>query len=109
MSGKCVAIGPHYSESISSMRVLITGGAGFIGSHTADLLLARGHSVRVLDALEPPVHRDHQKPDYVPADVDFQVGDVRDRGAWEKALDGVDAEMVICFSSADRQTEFEQP
>lgn len=73
------------------MRVLITGGAGFIGSHTADLLLSRGHSVRVLDALEPPVHRDHQKPDYVPADVDFQVGDVRDRGAWEKALDGVDA------------------
>ncbi len=73
------------------MKILITGGAGFIGSHTSDLLLARGHSVRVLDALEPPVHRDHQKPDYIPPDVDFQVGDVRDRGAWERALDGIDA------------------
>lgn len=73
------------------MKILITGGAGFIGSHTADLLLKQGHTVRVLDALEPPVHRDQQKPDYVPADVDFVLGDVRDRTAWEKALDGIDA------------------
>jgi len=73
------------------MKVLITGGAGFIGSHTMDLLLARGHEVRILDALEPPVHRDRQKPDYIPADVEFLVGDVRDRAAWEQALVGVDA------------------
>ena len=73
------------------MRVLVTGGAGFIGSHTVDLLLARGHSVRILDALLPPVHRDGQVPGYVPAEAEFVGGDVRDRGAWERALAGVDA------------------
>lgn len=73
------------------MRVLVTGGAGFIGSHTVDLLLARGHSVRVLDALTAPVHRDGQPPAYLPAAVEFIHGDVRDRGAWERALAGVGA------------------
>ena len=73
------------------MKVLVTGGAGFIGSHTVDLLLARGHTVRVLDALLPPVHHAAQVPPYVPADVELHVGDVRDRAAWERALAGVDA------------------
>ncbi len=73
------------------MRVLVTGGAGFIGSHTVDLLLARGHSVRILDTLAPPVHRDGQAPSYVPAEAELMRGDVRDRGAWERALAGVGA------------------
>jgi dTDP-L-rhamnose 4-epimerase len=73
------------------MRVLVTGGAGFIGSHTVDLLLARGHAVRVLDALAPPVHTEGQVPAYLPAEVDFLYGDVRERAAWEGALDGVEA------------------
>ena len=73
------------------MRVLVTGGAGFIGSHTVDLLLARGHSVRILDALLPPVHRDGQPPAYMPAEAEFMRGDVRDRAAWERALTGVQA------------------
>ena len=71
------------------MRVLVTGGAGFIGSHTVDLLLARGHDVRILDALLPPVHRAGQPPAYVPAEAEFMHGDVRDRAAWERALAGV--------------------
>jgi dTDP-L-rhamnose 4-epimerase len=73
------------------MRILVTGGAGFIGSHTVDLLLKKGHTVRILDALEPPVHRDRQLPDYLPREVEFMLGNVCERAAWEKALDQVDA------------------
>jgi dTDP-L-rhamnose 4-epimerase len=69
-------------------RVLVTGGAGFIGSHTVDALLARGYDVRVLDALLPPVH-DGTIPSYVPSEVEFVRADVRDRQALREALDGV--------------------
>jgi len=73
------------------VKVLVTGGAGFIGSHTVDVLLQEGYQVRILDSLTPPVHVDGQIPDYVPLDdVGFIRGDVRDRAAWEKALEGVD-------------------
>ncbi len=76
------------------MKVLVTGGAGFIGSHVVDLLLQRDYEVRVLDALLPPVHRGGAIPDYVPqGDIEFVQGDVRDRDAWVQALPGV--EIVI--------------
>ena len=60
------------------MKVLITGGAGFIGSHTADALLREGHSVRVLDSLEEPVHPGHRVPEYLDPRIEFVRGDVRD-------------------------------
>lgn len=87
------------------MRVLITGGAGFIGSHTADLLLERGYQVRILDSLEPPVHQRREKPSYIADDAEFILGDVRDRGDMEKALRGV--EVVLHLAAyQDYLTDF---
>jgi dTDP-L-rhamnose 4-epimerase len=80
------------------MRVLITGGAGFIGSHLADRLLAEGHDVRALDSLDPQVHPGGERPDYLDSAVELLVGDVRDHDAVGRALDRVDA--VYHFAAA---------
>ncbi len=72
------------------MRILVTGGAGFIGSHTCDRLVALGHDVIVLDALNPPVHRDG-RPEYLTPGVDFYQGDVRNRDLLTNLLRRVDA------------------
>lgn len=72
------------------MKILITGGAGFIGSHTADALVNHGHQVRVLDNLQKTVHP-KGKPAYINPAVEFIHGDVRRKSDWEKALAGMDA------------------
>jgi dTDP-L-rhamnose 4-epimerase len=71
------------------MRALVTGGAGFIGSHISDRLLAEGYAVRVLDNLQPRVHP-LGKPRHVSREVEFIEGDVRDKATLRAALRGVD-------------------
>ncbi|MEO5930585.1 MAG: SDR family NAD(P)-dependent oxidoreductase [Candidatus Kapaibacterium sp.] len=72
-----------------SSTILITGGAGFIGSHTADRLLALGHRVRVLDNLQKPVHM-KGKPAYLSPEIEFIEGDVRDKAVLARAMRGAD-------------------
>lgn len=86
------------------MQILVTGGAGFIGSHTVDALLARGYAVRVLDSLEPPVHTG-MWPAYLSKDVERVLGNVTDRDIVKEALKGVDC--VFHFAAyQDYHTDF---
>jgi dTDP-L-rhamnose 4-epimerase len=71
------------------MRALVTGGAGFIGSHTVDLLLERGYEVRILDSLQERVHP-RGRPPYLADEAQLIVGDVADRDALARAFDGCD-------------------
>jgi dTDP-L-rhamnose 4-epimerase len=75
------------------MNILVTGGAGFIGSHIVDELLARGHRVRVFDSLWAQVHGDlgGKPPAYLSREAEFVLGDARDADALDRALAGIDA------------------
>ncbi|MBI4092923.1 MAG: NAD-dependent epimerase/dehydratase family protein [Candidatus Kerfeldbacteria bacterium] len=77
--------------------VLITGGAGFIGSHLTDRLLEARYRVRILDNLDPQIHSEG-KPAYLNPEAEFIHGDVRDRQTFKAALEGVDA--VFHFAAA---------
>ncbi|HKO56349.1 MAG TPA: SDR family NAD(P)-dependent oxidoreductase [Thermoanaerobaculia bacterium] len=88
--------------------VLITGGAGFIGSHLADALLQRGDRVRVLDNLDPQVHGDEQRrPDYLDPEVEVVQGDVRDAEAVARALEGIDTVFHLAACVGVGQSMYE--
>ncbi len=80
------------------MKVLVTGGAGFIGSHVVDALLEHGYGVRVLDTLDPQVHSSESPPEYLNREVEFVRGDVRRREDVNRVLEGVEA--VFHFAAA---------
>jgi dTDP-L-rhamnose 4-epimerase len=86
-------------ESQGMARVLITGGAGFIGSHAADALLAAGYEVRLLDNLSPQIHGSQRhRPVYLNKEAELIVGDITDALAVDRALRGAD--MVLHLASA---------
>jgi len=88
--------------------VLITGGAGFIGSHLADELLANDYQVRVLDSLIPQVHGEKRAiPSYLNPRVEFIRGDVRDRSIVRRALAGVDAVFHFAASVGVGQSMYQ--
>ena len=86
------------------MKILVTGGAGFIGSHTVQALVARGDEVRVLDALTQPVHEPGATPAFGEG-VEFVAGDVRSREDWLRALRDIEA-VVHLGAYQDYLTDF---
>jgi dTDP-L-rhamnose 4-epimerase len=88
-------------------RVLITGGAGFIGSHLADELLAAGYSVRALDVLVDQVH-EGDRPEYLSDDVELIPGDVRGEEVVRGALEGVEAVVHLAARVGVGQSMYEQ-
>ena len=102
------------------MRILITGGAGFIGSHLADRLVADGHDVVAFDSLDHQVHATGERPSYLSTDVKLVVGDVRDRDAVADVIADADAIYHLAplsasgsrctrLSSTHRSTRWLQP
>ncbi len=91
-----------------SKRILITGGAGFIGSHLTDELIAHGYAVRILDNLARQVHGERAgRPDYLDERAELVVGDVRDRSAVETALDGVEAVVHLAAAVGVGQSMYQ--
>ena len=89
-----------------SSHVLITGGAGFVGSHLADALLAQGHDVRIFDSLSPQVHP-QGRPDYLDSSLELATGDMRDLDAVSRALRGVDTVVHLAAAVGVGQSMYE--
>jgi dTDP-L-rhamnose 4-epimerase len=88
-------------------NTLITGGAGFIGSHLARRLLEQGHAVRVLDVLDPQVHANRERPPYLADQVELVIGDVRDRNTVARALQDIDAVVHLAARVGVGQSMYE--
>ena len=82
-------------------------GAGFIGSHLADELIDCGHTVRVLDNLDPQVHRTQQRPAYLRPGVELALGDVRDEACVTRCLKGADAVVHLAAKVGVGQSMYE--
>lgn len=84
---------------MAERNVLVTGGAGFVGSHLVDALVARGDRVRILDNLDPQVHGpERRRPPWLSPDAELVVGDVRDRDVVDRSLRGM--EVVYHLAAA---------
>lgn len=84
---------------MTQRRVLVTGGAGFVGTHLVDALLARGDRVRVFDNLDPQVHGPERRPPpWLSREAELMVGDMRDREAVARAIRGMD--VIVHLAAA---------
>src|SRR5688572_31289521 len=92
---------------MSIQNVLVTGGAGYIGSHLVDALVAREYRVTVLDNLEPQVHRSGTWPSYANAGATYVRGDVRDRAVFEPLVMASDAVVHFAASVGVGQSMYE--
>jgi dTDP-L-rhamnose 4-epimerase len=90
-----------------SSRILITGGAGFIGSHLADELLAAGYSVSVLDSLDPQVHETGERPTYLDDEVELIEGDVRDADLTGRLVRRADAVVHLAAAVGVGQSMYQ--
>ncbi|MCB1615458.1 MAG: NAD-dependent epimerase/dehydratase family protein, partial [Pseudomonadales bacterium] len=93
------------------MKILISGGAGFIGSRLAKALISRDHQVVCMDSLSPQIHgenpRESELFQYLPAEATFVEGDVRNHGDWIRALEGVDAVVHYAAETGTGQSMYE--
>lgn len=87
--------------------VLITGGAGFIGSAVTRELLARGNNIRVLDSLIEQVHGDHDRPEDFPGDAELIRGDIRNKDVVARSLKGVDSVVHLAAEVGVGQSMYE--
>lgn len=88
------------------MKILVTGGAGFIGSFLSDKLIEKGYKVRILDNLEDQVHQG-KKPKYLNIKAEFIKGDVRDYSTFEKALKNIDAIFHLASAVGVGQSNYQ--
>src|SRR5437588_10923250 len=91
---------------MTTKRVLVTGGAGFLGSHLVDALLRRGHRVRIYDNLTPQVHRDGM-PSYLASEVEFVNGDMRDLDRVREAVLNIDVIFHLAAAVGVGQSMYE--
>ncbi|MCX5641740.1 MAG: SDR family NAD(P)-dependent oxidoreductase, partial [Candidatus Omnitrophica bacterium] len=87
------------------MKILVTGGAGFIRSHLTDRLIKEGYRVRIFDNLEPQVHQG-KKPNYLNPAAEFVRGDVRDYARLQKALAGCEAVFHLAAAVGVGQSQY---
>lgn len=94
-------------ETVSNKKVLITGGAGFIGTRVSKRLLQMGCSVRILDNFSPQVHAQNSLDAELVGIVDLLEGDIRDRALVESALDGIEVIIHLAADTGTGQSMYE--